>query len=450
MSLTAQESIDDHLIVTLETETSLKPVYLFNFKTDESSFPSSYHHQLQAVLTFDLSHNGSTYVAKPIASMEKNNLENPFKEMGSVNDWRNASIPYVVKVQIQNKALNALILNIDKLTVTTTETFTLTGSINQDRRFIHRLADQIHQALFGTDGIAATKILYTTQTKHSADSSKWICEVWESDYDGENARQITKENSTCHSPVYIPPKPGFTSGGFLYVSYQSGQSKICLCPLNKNKGQRLLSLSGNQFMPAVSKQRDKIAFISDVTGNPDLFLQQFSSESGPIGKPRQIFSAAKATQGSPTFSPDGKQIAFVSNKDGSAKIYVLTIPEPGTALRSIKANLISKQNRENSAPAWSPDGTKIAYCAKGSGNRQIWVYDLTTQKEKQVTFGSENKENPTWAPNSALIVYNTADKPSCELYIVHLDHPQPTQISSGRDEKRFPCWEPMLISNRSR
>lgn len=279
--------------------------------------------------------------------------------------------------------------------------------------------------------------------KDERDSKNWISEVWEADYDGANARQVTSERSYCITPTYMPPKKGYSSGGFLYVSYQLGQPKIYLASLKDGKGHRLTYLKGNQLMPAISHQRDKIAFISDVTGNPDLFLQPFSPEKGAEEKPQQIFSAKQATQGTPTFSPDGKKIAFVSNKDGSPKIYTIDIPPPGTSLKNIQATLITKRNRENSAPAWSPDGTKIAYCARHGGDRQIWVYDFTTNQEKQITQGSGNKENPAWASNSLHLVYNSSDSNMSELYIINLNQNEAVQITGGLGEKRFPSWEPM-------
>jgi TolB protein len=213
--------------------------------------------------------------------------------------------------------------------------------------------------------------------------------------------------------------------------------------LSGDAPQRFSLLKGNQLLPAMSRQRDKIAFISDVTGNPDLFLQNFDAEKGPVGKPRQIYATHRATQGSPSFSPNGKEIAFVSNKDGSPRIYVMNIPAEGVALKDIKAKLITKTNRENTAPSWSPDGSKIAFCAQTKGVRQIWVYDLLTKMEKQVTTGPKNKENPTWAPNSLHLIFNTSDSGDSELYLMNLNQPDAVKISSGPGEKYFPSWEPI-------
>lgn len=440
LTLTANE--DDHLVIGLSTESSLTPLYLLPLTADQSDLSSTYLQQLEQVLAFDLHHNGSTVLAKRTRQNDSLGQSGSFNQIGSADEWRAQNIFYVIKPQVQGRALAVLLLDAQKHALKSLEPLALTGDLNQDRRQVHRAADLIHKALFGKEGIASTRILYALKTKNSSDSSKWISEVWEADYDGGNARQLTRERSTNVTPIYLPPKPGYLSGGFLYVSYQLGQPKIYLSSLKEGKSQRLCNLQGNQLMPAISPQRDKIAFICDVTGNPDLFLQSFSPEKGAIGKPYQIFSARQATQGSPTFSPDGKQIAFVSDKDGSPKIYVMKIPEPGTSLKGIKATLITRANRENSAPAWSPDGTKIAYCARGKGERQIWMYDFTTRQEKQITQGPGHKENPSWAPNNLHLVFNSSDMNQNELFLINLNQLEAIQITAGAGEKRFPNWEP--------
>lgn len=440
-SLPAEEA-EGPLVVKLATESSLDPLYLLPMTTEQSELSDAAVRQLEQILAFDLNHNGATFVAKRTAENDQYGQSGAFNQLGSASGWKERNIYYVVKPQIQGKKLALVILDVQKQSLKTADSFPLTGDLSQDRRQIHRAADVIHKALMGMEGIASTKIIYTIKTQNSSDGLQTLSEVWEADYDGGNPRQLTFEKTTCVTPAYLPPKAGFATGGYLYVSYILGQPKIYIASLKDGKSSRLTYLRGNQLMPAVSQQRDKVAFISDVTGNPDLFLQNFSPETGAIGKPQQIFSARQATQGSPTFSPDGSRVAFVSDKDGSAKIYVIQIPEPGASLKDIKATLISKANRENSAPSWSPDGTKLAYCSKTSGDRQIWIYDFDTKKEKQITQGTGHKENPSWAPNSLHLVFNSTEPKNSELFIINLNQAEATKITSGGGEKRFPNWEP--------
>lgn len=435
------EEIEQSLTVKLATESVLFPLYLLPITIEQSSLSENYAKQLEKVLAFDLDHNGYTKISKRTALRDSIGQNGSFSQLGPLSKWIEQQIFYVVKIQIVGNEIKAVVLDVQDKAARNIDPLAITGDLSNDRRQMHRLADIIQKSLFESEGIASTRILYTIRTCNSLDSSKWISEVWEADYDGGNPRQITHDNSTAVNPVYLPSKPGYSTGTFLYVSYELGEPKICIASRKDGKKSRLMKMRGNQFMPAVSRQRDKVAFISDITGNPDLFIQPFDPEKGAIGKPQQIFAAPRATQGSPTFSPDGKRIAFVSNKDGSPKIYVMEILPPGAELKEIKANMITRANRENSAPAWSPDGTKIAYCAKGKGDRQIWIYDFTTNKETQVTEGNGHKENPTWASNSLHLMYNSSDPRSSELYMVNLNELEPVRITFGPGEKRFPNWE---------
>lgn len=424
---------DDEIIVRLGTENQLLPLYLSHIIDEDSGLSTSYLKQLEEVMRFDFNHNGMTTTLTN--TPERDQAAAKLSITKSLADAY-----YIIQMRITNQKKPSIMLyaaNGDNPKAV--EGKALTGDLTQDRRLLHLLSDTIYKTLFGANGIASTHILYSVKKKSG---NKWSAEIWEADYDGFNARPIIQDGSYSITPVYIPPKEGLISGAFLYVSYKTSLPKIYIASLKEGVGRRLNTLRGNQLMPAISKQRDQIAFICDVTGNPDLFVQPFSVENGVTDKPRQIFASRKATQGTPTFSPDGHRIAFVSNKDGSPKVYAMDIPSEGTPLKDLKPQLISRHSKESSAPTWSPDGTKVAYCAMANGIRQIWVYDFSTKEERQLTQGPGNKENPTWAPNSLCLMYNTSGSENNELYLTSLNQSQSTKISSGSGEKRFPNWEP--------
>lgn len=437
---TAPKEESEQIVIKLNTENQLIPIYLAKLTDDNSGLPTNYLKQLEEVLQFDLNHNGMTYTVMQNAEAEKLAQQFASTQQYKLKDWQTKNIYYLITLHTKkDKQLDALMLSVNADAIKSIENVSLSGDLRQDRKQIHQLADAVHRALFGKDGIATTHILYTI--KKQSGNNQWSSEIWECDYDGENARRIIQEGYNV-TPVYIPPKPGSLSGSFLYTSYQAAQPKIYVASLRDGSRRRLTSLRGNQLMPSITRQRDSIAFISDVTGNPDLFMQEFNIEKGAIGKPSQIFSARKSTQGSPTFDPEGNRLAFVSNKDGSPKIYLMDIPAPGVALKDITAQLLTKHSKEGSAPSWSPDGSKIAYCAMTNGVRQIWVYDFTTNQERQLTQGAGNKENPTWAPNSLSLIYNSSDPGASDLYLININQPKATKITSGIGEKRFPNWEP--------
>ncbi len=428
------------IMVSLPTGSHLMPLYLGSLIDEGSGFDADYLRQLEQVLQFDLNHNGMTHTVKRTQEQDRWINSGNFEDLGSPAAWQAKNIYYVIKVRVKDRSLMAVMLAVNGKNIKKTEELPLKGVLSEDRRQLHILADTIHKALFGTDGIASTRIIYTLKAQIPS-TKKWVSEIWEADYDGKNTRQVTSGDNFCVTPSYIPPKTGNSSGSIVYVSYKIGQPKIYVSSLRDGIPRRLLALKGNQFMPAVTRQRDKVAFISDVAGNPDLFIQEFSPDRGIIGQPRQLSTAKKATHSTPTFSPDGKQIAFVSDKDGSPRIYMIDLSPSNIKLKDLKTKLLTKYNKESTAPAWSPDGTKITYCAKTSGVRQIWLYDLETKEERQLTQGAGNKENPTWAPNSLHIVFNSTGGAGSELYLINLNQQEAVKISSGPGEKRYPSWE---------
>ncbi len=424
--------------VYLPTQNPRAPIYVGKLQSHKAAWDTSYLSQLESILEYDLNYNGLSQVVPRSPDREQLLQITPIHRAFDALFWKKSGTPYVVKWTLSDKHIDVSLFAVNTGLIKHFNEIALTGQLHHDRRQIHKLADGITKTFFQKEGIANTRILYCYQVKNpKPDGSEWISEIWECDWDGANARQITHESSYCVTPVLMPSYASYSQERFLYVSYKLGQPKIYIASLKEGVGQRLISLKGNQLLPAVSPRRDKLAFISDAAGRTDLFLQPLNPKTGEGGTPIQLYSYPRATQASPTFSPDGSQLAFVSDKDGGMRIY--TISATPNAQRTA-VHLISKKNRENSCPCWSPDGKKLAYSAKTSGTRQIWIYDFETDEEWQLTSGEGHKENPSWAPDSQHLVFNSTNAASSELYIVNLNQPEALKISIGQGNKHYPTW----------
>ena len=449
----AEES--DEVLVLLGSEQALLPTHVEQIEANSTDLSCDFLTKLRNVLSFDLSNNGMTRV---VDGKEKEAAEaaagSGFESPVDVDAIRKLGLSYVVRWKMQEHDLTAKVIQITSGTTRTIGPVKCSGDLSKDRKFIHQLSDGIHQALFGKPGVASTKILYVQKTRTQTGKSEpqTSSEVYEADYDGQNVRQVTHTNSLCATPVWIPPRTpgtlrtdgseGQKSQSFLYVSYELGQPKIYVTSLRDGRIYRASSMRGNQLTPAVASDGSAIAFCSDISGTADLYFASFESGVGAVGKPRQIFHVKGTATACPTFSPDGSKIAFVSNKDGSAKIYVMDIPKFGAKSTDLHPVLISTHCRESTAPAWSPDGKKIAYSAKNGGERQIWIYDIERRTEQQLTDGKGSKESPSWAPDSMHLVFHAFTKSGCELYMINMNQTMPVKISSGSGEKLFPSWEP--------
>ncbi len=404
------------LEVRLTTRTPLTPIYLSAFHSADGKLE-----EMREILEADLNHSGFGVVIPRESYLEDKLQDLYVKGKFDVMAWKKEKIPFCLSAQILQNHLEMTAFNIEQ---GTTKKY---PAIPLERQAIHKLADAIQKDFFGVEGIASLRLIYTVRSKNRTSKGlDWLSEIWVSDSDGANPAQITRENSYCLSPSFLPG----SSTEFCYVSEKNGQAKIYRASFAKPKGELMVDLRGNQTLIALRGKQ--IAFITDIAGRPDLFLQTLDG----VGKARQLFSAPRATQASPTFSPDGKKIAFVSDKDGPPRIYVLDIVEANSRRKS-QPQLLTKRNRENTSPCWSPDGTKLAYSAKVDEVRQIWIYDFSTGEETPLTTGPENKENPSWAPDSFHLVYNTESEEHCDLYLTHLNQGDPVRIGSGR----FASWQ---------
>lgn len=423
----------EELQVHLKAEKELPAIYLTTPTNLNCPFSDLYLKEIEGVLYFDLEHTGlSTLVNQDLEKEIR--LKNPDKKVAfDLNYWGKESSIAVIKPIFTKETLTLQILDNKRKVVLEYSTPELSQDLIVDRNKVHLLLSKVQKELLGIEGIFHKKIIFSKKSKNTTNKGpEWISEIWMCDFDGQNSQQLTYENNYSISPRFIDP----AKKTFAYVSYKLGQAKIYS---SEKTDDSWIAIRGNQALFSFSKMGDRIAFICDANGRPDLFLQGLS-KGEPVGKPKLIFSFPRATQASPTFSPDGKKIAFVSDKDGPPRIYTMDISKFKKNETAVP-ELISKKNRQNSSPSWSPDGTKIAYSAKTENVRQIWIYDLQTKEEWQLTTGNTSMENPSFASDSIHLTFNSEDSGISELYLSDINTRETVKISEGIGQKRFPSWE---------
>jgi dipeptidyl aminopeptidase/acylaminoacyl peptidase len=98
-------------------------------------------------------------------------------------------------------------------------------------------------------------------------------------------------------------------------------------------------------------------------------------------------------------SPDGSQLAFVADTTGSNQVWVMNMD--GSGLRQITDDAY-----EGIDPTWSPDGRRIAYVGFGEGtNRDLFVVDVATGKTRPIVKGPRDPWNPQWSPEGEHLLY---------------------------------------------
>jgi TolB protein len=148
------------------------------------------------------------------------------------------------------------------------------------------------------------------------------------------------------------------------------------------RGGRLRRLTrdvGNDTQPAWSPNGKLIAFTSDRTGNQDVYTVR------PNGRGLRRLTGTPAEDSAPSWSPNGRRIAFTSDREGNEDVFSMTAR--GKALRRL-----TRGAADEGDPAWSPNGRRIAYAVAGRG---LYVMRPTGKRKRRLKGGAGGR-HPDW------------------------------------------------------
>lgn len=166
------------------------------------------------------------------------------------------------------------------------------------------------------------------------------------------------------------------AGGRIAYTHSSDDPNIFRIELKGGRlqdGVKFISSTRNDFFPRYSPDGKRVAFESNRFGSEEIWVADADGSS-----PMQITSFGKAWSGSPSWSPDGQWIAFDSNVDGQWEIYL--VPSQGGKPRRLTSGAGAKIR-----PSWSHDGQWIYFGAAGDNGPQIWKKPVSGGAETQVT-----------------------------------------------------------------
>jgi TolB protein len=139
----------------------------------------------------------------------------------------------------------------------------------------------------------------------------------------------------------------------------------------------------------------------------------------------------------PDWSPDGRQIAFVSRRDGNDEIYEMNAD--GSDPTRLTTNPFS-----DNAPAWSPDGRKIVFQSNRDGNVEIYAMNADGTDQTRLTNYPGRDQDPDWSPDGQTIAFERDGEPitdfTTQVYVMNADGTDPTPLTGLPSENAHPGW----------
>ncbi len=178
--------------------------------------------------------------------------------------------------------------------------------------------------------------------------------------------------------------------------------------------------SGEPIMsPSWSPDGKRLAYVSFESGRSKIYIQ------GVADQERQLVADFKGINGAPAWSPDGRRLAMTLSKDGNAEIYVLD-------LDTRRLQRLTKNRVIDTEAAWSPDGRAIVFTSDRAGRPQVYRMKANGSNVERLTFEGKSNARPSYSPDGEMITMVTEIKGRYRIAALQLKGKQFQVLSDTR------------------
>ncbi|RCS23714.1 Tol-Pal system protein TolB [Phyllobacterium salinisoli] len=291
------------------------------------------------------------------------------------------------------------------------------------RRIAHIIADAIYERLTGEKGYFDSRIVFIDE---SGSKEKRVKRLAIMDQDGANVIYLSDGRDLVLTPRFSPSRQEIT-----YMSFAGGRPRVYLLQLDTGQREVVGNFPGMTIAPRFSPDGQKVVMsLLQDDGSANIYTMDLRSRT------TTRLTSSSAIDTGASYSPDGTQIVFESDRGGRPQIYVM-------GADGSNPRRISFGDGTYSTPVWSPRGDLIAFTKQSGGQFSIGVMKTDGSGERLLTTGFHN-EGPTWAPNGRVLMF-FRQPPGAGSRLFTID-------VTGRNERQIqtpnfasdPAWSPLL------
>ncbi|WP_298815285.1 TolB family protein [Chloroflexus sp.] len=204
-------------------------------------------------------------------------------------------------------------------------------------------------------------------------------------------------------------------------------------------------IPGNEYNAMISPDGNLMAFVSERQGIPQLYLRRLQFPLRGYAQPITAYTERCSVE-TPTWSPDGRNLFWVANCSGNFEIYRADVRQFYFDPVFLSADLINSTNLSNH-PAndrfarVSPDGRLIAFASDRDGNWEIYVMNADGSNARRLTNHPATDDSPTWSPDSSRLAFASDRDGDFEIYILNVgDGTVTQQVTQNTAQDRWPLW----------
>jgi Tol biopolymer transport system component/DNA-binding winged helix-turn-helix (wHTH) protein len=193
--------------------------------------------------------------------------------------------------------------------------------------------------------------------------------------------------------------------------------------INGGEPQRLMFAQGG-YQPAVASHADRLAFVK---GQGLLGIWRTDVTTGRVPS---VFAPASVQQKAPDISPDGKRIAFESERSGFHEVWMANL-DGSDAIQLSNFRQVSLTG----SPRWSPDGRRIVFDSRVSGKAALYLVDPATALPKQIPTDNIPADVPTWSADGKWVYFTSESSEPAKQGFIYKVAPEggiPEKVTQSR------------------
>jgi TolB protein len=222
--------------------------------------------------------------------------------------------------------------------------------------------------------------------------------------------------------------PGIFSTRIAYVNRQGRSFRLIVADSDGYNEQVVLKQNEPIMSPSWSPDGSHLAYVSFETGHAAVFVQSLYTNL------RKIVADYRGSNSAPAWSPDGRQLAVVLTRDGGSQIYLMR-PD-GSELRRI-----SFSGGIDTEPNFSPDGQSLLFTSDRGGSAQVYRMPVEGGGAQRITFASGSCFSPRYSPDGKSFVFTHLSGGRFYISVQDFQTGQTEALTEGGWEKK-PSYAP--------
>jgi serine/threonine protein kinase len=260
-------------------------------------------------------------------------------------------------------------------------------------------------------------------------------------------KRVKRDSESSRSAASLPAKPKPQRAGLVYAIAAAMVFLLLAGPFlfrGKSSDQRtskplqpsfrqLTTWRGEETHACISPDGEYVVYAGDSSGNRDIYLQRVGGQN-----PINLTKDCTLDDSQPAYSPDGKWIAFRSERQGGG---IFVMGATGESVRRL--------TDFGFYPSWSPDADKLVISSDNfddpysRGNySELWVVNVATGEKKRITKAPEDAIQASWSPHGSRIAYWSVPRSQRDIKTVPAGGGPPVMVTNDPYTDWSPTWSP--------